>query len=179
VRVVAATNRRLAEAAHKGEFRRDLFYRLAVARATIPPLRERREDVAPLARAFLAAATGNADVHVSDDLLALLHAYAWPGNVRELRNVIERYALLGVRDPGGLFDGELAPAAAGVEEDLSHLPYHEARRRVIDRFEATYLPKVLERAGGAVARAAEMAQVARPSFYRMLDRIRPPGDDPE
>jgi len=176
VRVIAATNRRLAEAAHKGEFRRDLFYRLAVARATIPPLRERREDIAPLARSFLAAATRNADAQVSADLLALLEAYAWPGNVRELRNVIERYALLGVRDPRGLFDGELAPAE-GPDEDLSHLPYHEARRRVLDRFEASYLPKVLERAGGAVARAAEMAQVARPSFYRMLDRIRPGGGD--
>src|SRR5207247_2605360 len=124
VRVLAATNKKLAEAANKNEFRKDLFYRLAVARVCVPPLRDRREDVLPLARAFLRTATGDAAAELPPDLSAMLAAYAWPGNVRELRNVIERHALLGVRDARGLFDGAeaLAQQATG---DLSHLPFHE------------------------------------------------------
>jgi transcriptional regulator with PAS, ATPase and Fis domain len=175
VRIVAATNRRLAEAAAAGEFRRDLFYRLAVARVVVPPLRDRREDILPLARAFLRAATGDARTELPVELAAMLASYAWPGNVRELRNVIERWALLGVRDARGLFDAPGIAAGASIE-DLSHLPYHEARRLVLDRFERAYLPKVLEDAGGVVARAAEHAQVARPSFYRMLERVQPGRD---
>jgi len=173
VRIVAATNRRLAEAAAAGEFRLDLFYRLAVARVVVPPLRDRREDIVPLARAFLRAATGDARVELPADLAAMLESYAWPGNVRELRNVIERWALLGLRDARALFDagGLAASTGGGAIEDLSHLPYHEARRIVLERFERAYLPKVLENAGGVIARAAEQAQVARPSFYRMLERI--------
>ncbi|HEX8792075.1 MAG TPA: sigma 54-interacting transcriptional regulator [Polyangiaceae bacterium] len=173
VRIVAATNRRLAEAAAAGEFRLDLFYRLAVARVVVPPLRDRREDIVPLARAFLRSATGDARVELPADLAAMLESYAWPGNVRELRNVIERWALLGLRDARALFDagGLAAGAGGGTTEDLSHLPYHEARRIVLERFERAYLPRVLENAGGVIARAAESAQVARPSFYRMLQRI--------
>jgi transcriptional regulator with PAS, ATPase and Fis domain len=178
VRIVAATNRRLMEAANKGEFRRDLFYRLAVARVVVPPLRDRREDILPLALTFLRTASGDANAELEPELAALLTSYAWPGNVRELRNVIDRYAMLGVRDAEGLFDR--AHKGLGQEEDLALLPFHEARRRVLDRFERTYLPAVLERAGGVVARAAEMAQVARPSLYRMLERLRiSSGRDPQ
>jgi transcriptional regulator with PAS, ATPase and Fis domain len=168
-RIVAATNRRLLEAANKGEFRRDLFYRLAVARVTVPPLRDRREDILPLARAFLRATTRDPDAELAPELAALLTSHAWPGNVRELRNVVDRYAL-GMRDAAGLFDEGLVRIAQ--EDDLAQLPFHEARRRVLDRFERAYLPRVLERAGGVVSRAAELAEVARPSLYRMLERLR-------
>ena len=128
----------------------------------------------PLARAFLRTLTGNAAAEVPPDLAAILASYSWPGNVRELRNVMERYALLGMRDAGGLFDES---AAATTMDDLSHLPFQEARRVAIDRFERDYVPKVLERAGGVVARAAQLAEVARPSFYRMMERQRLPSDD--
>jgi transcriptional regulator with PAS, ATPase and Fis domain len=168
VRVVAATNRRLAEAAHKNEFRRDLFYRLAVARITIPPLRDRREDIIPLASSLLRRSVQDPRAEIPEDFAAMLRAYNWPGNVRELRNVIERWALLGSRDAAVLFDGGIPPSG----EDLSALPYSEARRRALDRFERTYLPQVLDRAGGTVSKAAELAQVARPSFYRMLERVK-------
>jgi transcriptional regulator with PAS, ATPase and Fis domain len=174
VRIVAATNRRLVEAANKGEFRRDLFYRLAVARVVVPPLRDRREDILPLALAFLRSTTRNPSAELEPELAALLTSYTWPGNVRELRNVIDRYAVLGVRDAQGLFDN--AHAGLSAEENLSLLPFHEARRRVLARFERTYLPQVLARAGGVVARAAEMAEVARPSLYRMLERLRIAGE---
>jgi DNA-binding NtrC family response regulator len=175
VRVVAASNRRLLEAANNGEFRRDLFYRLAVARVVVPPLRDRREDILPLARAFLRIATRRPDAELDPELAALLTSHSWPGNVRELRNVIDRHAVLGIRDTEGLFDA--GGRATANDEDLALLPFHEARRRVLDRFERTYLPQVLERAGGVVARAAELAQVARPSLYRMLERLRIARDD--
>jgi transcriptional regulator with PAS, ATPase and Fis domain len=170
VRVIAATNKRLAEAAHKQEFRRDLFYRLAVARVTVPPLRDRSEDIVPLARAFLRTAAGDPTAELPADLSAMLTSYRWPGNVRELRNVIDRYALLGVRDAGHLFDVAMTDPDKRFTEDLARLPYHEARRRALEHFERTYLPRVLSMSNGVVARAAEHAQVARPSFYRMLER---------
>lgn len=180
VRVIAATNRRLAEAADKNEFRRDLFYRLSVARVTVPPLRERKDDILPIGRELLRSASGDPSAELPADLAAMLSTYHWPGNVRELRNVIERYSFLGMRDAQNLFDaqarGREAPAMP-LKDDLSRLPYHEARKRAIERFELEYLPRVLERAGGVVAKAAELAEVARPSFYRMLERIR--GGTPE
>jgi transcriptional regulator with PAS, ATPase and Fis domain len=168
VRVVAATHRNLAEAARRGEFRQDLYYRLAVVRVIVPPLRERPEDIEPLALAFLRA-HGDPKASLPSDLAGLLAGYAWPGNARELRNVIERYAVLGTTGGPGLFD------EAGREtprDTLSRMPFHEARRLVLDRFERAYLEDVLERAGGVVARAAELAEVARPSLYRMLDRLK-------
>jgi transcriptional regulator with PAS, ATPase and Fis domain len=168
VRIVAATNRHLLGAVADGTFRRDLYYRLAVARIVVPPLRDRADDIVPLATAFLRAITGDPASVVPADLAALLVAYAWPGNVRELRNVIDRYALFGARDAHGLFDAGSAGAGA---EDLSVLPFEEARRRAIDRFEQFYVPRVLERAQNSMARAAELAGVARQSFYRMAERV--------
>ncbi|MCA9585253.1 MAG: sigma 54-interacting transcriptional regulator [Myxococcales bacterium] len=174
VRVVAATNRRLAEAARTGEFRSDLFYRLAVVRVTVPPLRDRADDVLPIARAMLRAITKDPAADFPEDVASMLLAYRWPGNVRELRNVVERHALLGT-DARGLFDAAMEPGGGGggaLEEDLAELTYHEARKRVLDRFDERYLPKVLARADGVMTRAAELAGVARPSFYRMIERVR-------
>jgi transcriptional regulator with PAS, ATPase and Fis domain len=174
VRVVAATNKNLADASQKKEFRRDLFYRLAVARVVVPPLRARSADILPLARRFLQIALRDETADVPPDLAAMLVAYSWPGNVRELRNVIDRWALLGVRDARGLFDShsalEAVREAGASTAALADLPYHEARRVALERFEQSYLPAVLERAGGVVKRAAEHAEVARPSFHRMLER---------
>jgi DNA-binding NtrC family response regulator len=103
---------------------------------------------------------------------AIFRAHAWPGNVRELRKVVERYASLGLHEADVLCD---------PRGDLSQVPYHEARRAILERFERAYVPAVLARAGGVVTRAAEMAAVGRASFYRMLDRsgVMPrPGEDP-
>ncbi|MEZ5421344.1 MAG: sigma 54-interacting transcriptional regulator, partial [Vicinamibacterales bacterium] len=110
VRVVAATNRRLPERIQAGEFREDLYYRLNVIHITIPPLRERKDDVAPLLDHFLqifAAEHGVALPRYSPDAMAALEAYDWPGNVRELRNIAER---LTCRCPGGVIDADDLPA---------------------------------------------------------------------
>jgi transcriptional regulator with PAS, ATPase and Fis domain len=169
VRVIAATNRRLAEAARLGEFRSDLFYRLAVVRVTVPPLRERHEDILPIARSMLRHLTNDLTADLPEGFASMLMAYHWPGNVRELRNVIERYTVFGA-NLDGLFDkaaGKVRPA----DQELASLSYHEAKQVVLERFEEAYFPAILERAGGVMARAAELAGVARPSFYRMLERV--------
>ncbi len=169
VRVIAATNRRLAEAARTGEFRSDLFYRLAVVRVVVPPLRERREDILPIARALLAM-SGSKAPDFPDDFASLLMAYPWPGNVRELRNVVERFAVLGA-EARGLFDSAKDDGWRPLEA-LTELTYHEARKRVLDRFDEHYLGKLLDEADGVVAKAAERAGVARTSFYRMIERTK-------
>ena len=177
VRVIAATNRRLAEAARTGEFRSDLFYRLAVVRVAVPPLRERSDDVLPIARAMLRAATHDPKADFPADFASMLVAYSWPGNVRELRNVVERHAVLGT-DAKGLFE-EAAMVSRSITEDLGNLTYHEARKLVLDRFDEHYLTKVLARADGSMARAAEMSGVARTSFYRMIERVKLPAKEDE
>src|SRR5439155_5929718 len=96
VRVVAATNRRLKDLVAEKAFREDLFYRLAVVHVVVPRLRDRKEDIAPLAEMFLRR-------KVPPELLGLLHAYDWPGNARELRNVIDRFATFEEADPALLF----------------------------------------------------------------------------
>ena len=169
VRLISATNRSLLDAVSEGEFRQDLYYRLAVARVTIPPLRDRREDVLHLARAFLREATDDASADVPADLGQLLESYHWPGNVRELRNVVDRYALLGARDPGALFDAS-PKAAFRSDADLLELPYHEARERVVARFDSDYVTRLLNRAGNVMTRAAELAKISRPTLYRMVER---------
>jgi transcriptional regulator with PAS, ATPase and Fis domain len=170
VRVIAATNRRLAEAARTNEFRSDLFYRLAVVKVTVPPLRERPEDVLPIARMMLRALKHDPMADFAPDFASLLTAYTWPGNVRELRNVVERHAALG-KDAGGLF-GQSEAVARSADDELAMLPYHEARKIVLDRFEESYVPKLIERADGNVSRAAELAGIARPSLYRLLERLK-------
>jgi transcriptional regulator with PAS, ATPase and Fis domain len=184
VRVVAATNRRLADQVARGEFRKDLYYRLSVARIAVPPLRDRVDDIEPLATLFLRRVSGDPNAVLGRDLVALMRSYRWPGNVRELRNVVERHALLGLRDAASLFD-EALPAGEAVsegvpsrsDEALLTMPFHEARKRTLEAFERSYLTRALERADGVITRAAQLAGIARPSFHRMLDRLGLARDD--
>ncbi len=178
VRIIAATNRALLAEVQRGAFRADLFYRLAVARVHVPALRDRPEDIELLATMFFRDAVHDEGADLPPDVLALLRSYPWPGNVRELKNVVHRYAYLGFSE-GDLFDE--APAsvqgrttssiAPGPPSDLLDLPYHEARLRVLERFEEEYVPHVLARADGVISRAAELARIARPTFYRLAERL--------
>jgi len=170
VRIVAATNRNLAEMCAEGTFRKDLFYRLSVARVVVPPLRDRVEDIETLATTFMRRALASEAAEVAPEIMSMLRSHRWPGNVRELKNVIDRHALMGVRDRKSLFDGE-APAGANVAHDLWSMPFHDARRTLLDDFERTYLTRALAASGGVVIRAAERAGIPRPTFYRMIDRL--------
>jgi transcriptional regulator with PAS, ATPase and Fis domain len=169
VRIIAATNRKLAEAATMGTFRSDLFYRLAVMRVSVPPLRERPEDILPIARSFLRSARGDLLADFPADFASMLTSHRWPGNVRELRNVVQRFAVFGAEMLSPL-EGEGAGVAQSEDDRLAQLPYAKAKRIVMSRFEDEYLPRVLARADGVVSRAADLAGVGRPSFYRMLER---------
>jgi DNA-binding NtrC family response regulator len=116
IRVVAATNRDLGVEVNRGRFREDLYYRLAVARVHVPPLRERREDIEPLIEHFLSI-TPNADgARLSPETVELMKKHDWPGNVRELRNVIERALLLSEPPMGAVTDGGLRAPPPTAED---------------------------------------------------------------
>jgi DNA-binding NtrC family response regulator len=179
VRVVAATNRRLREMVRKREFREDLYYRLAVVHVRLPRLGDRPEDVIPLAERFLAAATGDDDAKIPEDLAALLTSYTWPGNARELRNVVERFATFDRADARLLFSGGIGANAADapVEQGLAlgsleGMPYHDAKKKLMDAFHEAILPRAVERAGGSVAKAAQQLGLPRASLYRMLQQLK-------
>ena len=175
VRVVAATNRSLVDEVRHGRFRQDLFYRLSVARIHVPALRDREGDIDVLATSFYREALRDPNAVLPGEILELLRAYRWPGNVRELKNVVQRYALLGFSGRN-LFDD--APEARLVRrsaplpggEDFGGLGYHAARQAILDRFEAAFVADALARAGGVMLRAAELAGLARSSFYRMVEK---------
>jgi DNA-binding NtrC family response regulator len=170
VRLVAATHRDLAALIAVGEFREDLFYRLAVVRLHLPPLRERRGDVRALALHYAARfvhAYARPLRAVSDEALERLEAHPWPGNVRELRNAIERAVLLATGDvllPAHLAldapHGSEAPPAAG-----SSLPGYSPELSM-GQVEALHLRQVLERVGGHFGRAAEQLDMHRNTVSR-------------
>jgi DNA-binding NtrC family response regulator len=173
VRFVAATHRDLEADVRAGRFREDLFYRLAVIRIKIPPLRERPADVEPLARALLArtaAALGRRDPGIADDALEALRGWRWPGNVRELGNVIERALVL--RPPGtagpisadevsaSLDESPREPAAAaGGDSSLASK---------VDALERAEIETALRRARGVKARAAQALGVSRPTLDKKM-----------
>jgi DNA-binding NtrC family response regulator len=167
VRVVAATNADLRERIADGSFREDLFYRLNVVSVRLPPLRERIDDILPLAHHFLRKHDPSGRLRGIDSVAAqLLRMYRWPGNVRELENIIERACLL-ARDeeivaadlPPEIHAGEIAPAVPANQKSLS-----EAR----DEFERYYIVECLRRHHGNVSRAAREAGLQRQNFYQKL-----------
>jgi len=172
LRVIAATNRDLVDAVAQRGFRADLFYRLKVVAVTVPPLRERRDDIAPLATHFLARIgreLGRPGLHIADDAMEVLRAYAWPGNVRELGNVIERGVALSTSDTIGRDDlpeelFETAPRGVTVAAGVG---YHEA---VVEAKRAI-LRQALEAEGGHQTRAARRLGLTQPYLARLLKKL--------
>jgi DNA-binding NtrC family response regulator len=156
-RLIAATQCDLEAAVRRGAFREDLYHRLAAITLQVPPLRERPEDISPLAQHFATRAAGRA-VTLDPSILASFQACPWPGNVRELRNAVERVLALG---PGEL---------PGFAEAPPWPDFHEARQRALESFERTYLSTMLERHGGSASAAAREAGIARGYFYRLLEQ---------
>ena len=175
VRVVAATHRDLEREVARGAFREDLYYRLAVIRLAVPPLRERPGDIPLLVEHFLAELTGAggaapAAARPTAQALEQLAGAEWRGNVRELRNAVERLVLLG--DPPGI-----PPQAAAEMEVDAAVPYKVARARLLASFEKSYLEALLARHGGNLSAAARAAGIDRMSIHRLLQRtgLRPRG----
>jgi DNA-binding NtrC family response regulator len=169
VRLLAATNRSLAESVNDGSFREELYYRLAVVEVRLPPLHARREDIPMLAQRFYEQLTGD-ERPVPPELVSTLMTRSWPGNVRELRNFVERCVSLGLEEraassaPRGL--------APGLEAFVPvHMRLREAREAWMEQFEAGYARGVLAKTGGNVTRAAALAGVSRRFLQRMLARV--------
>jgi DNA-binding NtrC family response regulator len=175
VRVIAATHRDLRNATNIGTFRADLYFRLAVARVVIPPLRERPEDIGPLVRRFAEQLTGDPNAQPFDNrTLTALEAHPWSGNVRELRNVVESAVALGsvVLEGDGSSDGTSATPllddASGTAAELLALPYREARARAVAAFERRYLRELTEACNGNASEAARRAKMDRPYLLGLL-----------
>jgi DNA-binding NtrC family response regulator len=174
VRVVAATHRDLEKEIDAGRFRRDLYYRLAVVLVTVPPLRDRLDDIPFLARHFVQQ-MGRGDFELPRALLARFAAYHWPGNVRELRNLVER-ALAGA-DIDPLPQEPQAARALSTGENLTDLPFKEAKERLVDSFAKEYLAALLEKCGGNISEAARQAGIARNYVHRLVQKYGLRGHD--
>jgi DNA-binding NtrC family response regulator len=176
VRVVAATHRDLERDVREGRFREDLYYRLQVVELELPPLRERREDVPALALRFLeqlAERQARPGKALSAAALARLSRHAWPGNVRELRNVVERAAVLAPGPEIGAEDLSLPEPAAGAgpAAEPEALPFGEAKRSAIERFEREYLLRALREHDGNVSRTAEAIGMVRQSLQQKIREL--------
>jgi two-component system, NtrC family, response regulator GlrR len=165
VRIVSATHRDLEVLIAEQSFREDLYYRLNVVNLHIPPLRERREDIAALAQHFvstLAPKHGRHVVGFAPEAMEALMRFDWPGNVRQLMNVVEQCCALctTVRIPAALV------ARALRNKPVEILSYAEAK----DRFERDYLIQLMKVTAGQVSEAARLAQRNRTEFYRLLQK---------
>ena len=166
VRIVSATNVRLPIAIAEGRFREDLFYRLNVLTLSIPPLRERPDDIIPLACHFLNIARRDFNREVegfAPDATSALQRYRWPGNVRELMSVVRRAVVVG--------DGKLIEAAAliGLDERAERSP-NPGVPKPGSAEERTLLLETLERMGENITSTADVLRVSRVTLYRMLRR---------
>jgi len=179
LRVMAATNKPLNEAVAQGGFRKDLYYRIAVITLQVPPLRDRPEDIVPLAEAYarhFALQFGKPVPTFGAATLEALVAYAWPGNIRELINFVERAVLLGqaaeptIQPSAGQVTsgvpGEAVVRPAPTIEPSLDLPYAEA----LDHFERSYFSRLLASTEGRVGEAAQRARMSRRNLYNKLRR---------
>ena len=166
VRIVCATHRDLKELIRVGQFREDLYYRLAEIVIDIPPLRDRDGDAALLAHAFVqrfCTENGRPTLSLSDDALSAIEAHDWPGNIRELENCLKRAVIMA--DGIQITADDLGLEAA--EADLSKLNLRQVR----DAAERQAVIRVIARTNNNIARAAEILGVSRPSLYDMMNRF--------
>ncbi len=191
VRLICATNRDLRAAVKQGQFREDLYYRINVFPVLIPPLRERPGDILPLAQYFIAKSRpelGRDVSSISRAAIDKLRAYSWPGNVRQLENALKQAMVrcsgerieaadvvldeeeaevrLGPQGTPGLTPGALQAAGAAAWPAMEGMTLREAR----DSATKVYLERLLERVGGNISRAAELAAKHRSDFYELLSR---------
>lgn len=172
VRIIAATNLRLAEEVQHKRFREDLYYRLNVIEVKLPPLRERREDIPLLVEAFLKKCGESRSKPVKaagEAALAMLVDYAWPGNVRELENVIERAVTLTRGEK--IVPEDLPPAIQGSRGDRRVLDEAAERTLPLHEVEKEYIAKILEKTGGNKYQAAQVLGIDRKTLYRKLAEI--------
>jgi DNA-binding NtrC family response regulator len=164
VRVVTATNRALQSMVDEGKFRQDLWYRLNTVRITMPPLRERRDDIPALVRFFFNKYVGRycRDVKLMDSGVKALQDYTWPGNVRQLQHMVERLTILADR-----IDAE------AVREALTVMESREKPVDTLAEAEEDQIRRVLAATGGNKSKAAQILGIERKTLYRKLERMKP------
>ncbi len=174
VRVVAATSRNIDQMVERGEFRRDLFYRINVVRIDLPALRSRGDDIGLLAEFFANRAAqemGRTVGGLSTDVYQILKSYHWPGNVRELQNVVRR-AIAMTRSPvagvDDLPDEVVAAAGRAAGAEAGAVGFFAQRAEHVARFEKQYLADLLARHLGDVSAAAREARLPRGTLYRLM-----------
>lgn len=180
IRVISSTSRNLEHLIGEGNFREDLYHRLAVVPVRVPSLAERREDIPFLVDQFMKQISEQVGIKVrpiSDDAMAVLQAHDWPGNIRQLRNNIERLMILTRNDGGGgaiTADmlpkeiGEMLPNVSGEDENhVMTLPLREAR----ELFEREYLVAQINRFGGNISKTAEFVGMERSALHRKLKTL--------
>jgi DNA-binding NtrC family response regulator len=183
-RIIAATNRRLDKEVELQNFREDLYYRLAVIRVHLPPLRERPEDIPVLVRYFLdEVGSEGKKLNVGFETMETLRQYEWPGNVRELRNYIERAALLAQgselnteyldmqprkREKPSTGEVENVFDALGVGTDM---PFKEAKEHLVEQFEKDYWKRALDKHDGNLSAAARAAGIHRKSAEYIVKKL--------
>jgi transcriptional regulator with PAS, ATPase and Fis domain len=166
VRIIAATNRDLKELSGDGRFRQDLYYRLNVFSITIPPLRERPEDIELLARHFVerSIVPGRKRKGISPQALRLLQHYSWPGNVRELKNVVERALILSETDRLEIEDlpGNLQARAPFLSDAAS------LERPTLEQAERLYIARLLKENNSNRAKVAKILDISERNLYRKI-----------
>jgi DNA-binding NtrC family response regulator len=165
VRVICATNRDLYQMVQEERFRRDLYYRINVVSFTLPPLRERPEDIPVLAKYFGAHSpvARKRDIRFSRETLSVLKAYSWPGNVRELQNVIERSLILAEGD-----EVKAEDLPSSIHQGQSLTEQLTQQRPTLAELEKSYISRLLEEFGGHRARVAQLLGISERTLYRKL-----------
>ncbi|OWQ45453.1 hypothetical protein CDL60_19585 [Roseateles noduli] len=182
VRVIAASNQDLPRLVERGLFRRDLFFRLHVLSVTLPPLRERAEDIPTLAMRFLdqfAAEHQRPTLGLSPQAMRCLVSYDWPGNVRELKHVIERAVLMSGTATLHVDDLQLPADGAWMTPES----FRAAKSRIVDAFERNYIERLLAVCHGNITQAARLAKKNRRALFELIrkhgispERFRAAGD---
>ena len=178
VRIVAATNSDLLTSMREGRFREDLFFRLHVVPITVPPLRERSEDIPLLLSSYVtlyAQTYQLKEIQFSEEALDRLKSYTWPGNVRELENCVRYLTCLQLDRPIELSDLPLLEESPEkpVSMELAPFtkrPFREAKREIVNRFERTYLEDALRKTNGNIARAARASSKSRRAFFELMKK---------
>jgi len=172
-RIIAATNRNLKEMVKNGEFREDLYFRLAVLQIEMPPLRSRMEDLPVMVDVLMkeiAQRYHTSLPELSEEDLELLGTYSWPGNVRELKNHLESMVITGEN----IFDPDMNPGVSQAYNEgfnaLDDLPYRQAKERLLRGFDEHYFSRLLEKTGGNITKAAKIAGVHRKTVEYILKK---------